>query len=390
MSKEQEKTEEELLAEWENMAGDNAENDAADVDAVGPAGATAADAPDTSQSPPAEEAAPQPTESAKPAKPERLLDQSEIDSLLGVDEDTEDSQTGLKALLDQSVVNYEKLPMLEVIYDKFERYLSTSLRHFTADNVDVAIVNMTSVRYGEYLNSIPLPAGLVVVNAVGLEDYILMVYESQLIYAVVDVLLGGRRANPVRVEGRNFTNIERHIIENLTEIVLDDLSEAFAPIAPIQFKSERMEVNPRFAVISQENNISILVSVRCNLEGREGLLHFCLPYATLEPIREQLLQQFMGEKFGQDNIWENHLSQELYHTHVSLAAVMDERVFSLSEVLKWSVGDTVVFDARPDSQVRLECAGVTKLLGTMGRAQDQKAIKITHNIADVNNAEQGY
>lgn len=387
MSPEQEKTEEELLAEWENMAAD--EVGAAADDATGDA-APAANGTDGPAMPPAEQRIPEDGEDPGPVKPERLLDQSEIDSLLGVDDSDEDAQTGLKALLDQSVVNYEKLPMLEVIYDKFERFLSTSLRHFTADNVDVSIVNMTSARYGDYLNSIPLPAGLVVVNAIGLEDYILMVYESQLIYAVVDVLLGGRRAHPARVEGRNFTNIERHIIENLTEIVLDDLSEAFAPIAPIQFKAERMEVNPRFAVISQESNISILVSVRCNLEGREGLLHFCLPYATLEPIREQLLQQFMGEKFGQDNIWENHLSQELYHTHVPLSAVMDEREFSLAEVLEWRVGDTVLFDARPDSQIRLECAGVTKMLGTMGRAQDYKAIKVTHNIADVNNAEQGY
>ena len=250
------------------------------------------------------------------------------------------------------------------------------------DNVDVTITNMTSVRFGDYLNSVPLPAGLVVVNATGLEDYILVVYESQLIYSVVDVLLGGRRAAPARVEGRNFTNIERRIMDNLTEIVLSDLSEAFGPVAPIQFKMERMEVNPRFAVVTQDTNVCILVSVRVSLEGRDGMMHFCLPYATLEPIREQLLQQFMGEKFGQDNIWENHLSQELFHTNMPMTAVLDEMEFSLSDILKWQKGDTIVFDAQVNTPVRLESGGVTKLVGSMGRAKDYKAIQVMQTIAD--------
>lgn len=348
------KTEEELLREWQDMSsGDGASGVAvAETNAI---------------------------------ENQKILDQDEIDSLLGIKKDDEGGGRGVKALLDQSVVNYEKLPMLEVIFDKFERILSTSLRHFTADNVDVAIMGMSSVRFSDYINQIPLPAGLVVVNAVGLEDYIMLVYESQLIYSVVDVLLGGRKARPVPIVGRQFTTIERKIVDNLSEIVLRDLSEAFGPIAPIQFKSERMEVNPRFAVISQETNVCILVTVRVNLEGREGRMQFCLPYATLEPIREQLLQQFMGEKFGQDNIWENHLSQELYHTTVELKAVLDELTFPLNTVLDWRVGDTFMLDARANSPIRMDAGGITKLVGTMGRALDYKAVKVSHNVTDLNN-----
>ena len=359
MSDEPQKTEEELLAEWESMAE---------------GGDDAADTPDATA-----EAAP---DGEVPV--ERLLDQNEIDSLLGVDGDEEDGKTGIRALLDQNVVSYEKLPMLEVVYDNYERFLSTSLRHFTADNVEVTITNMTSVRFGDYLNSVPLPAGLVVVNATGLEDYILLVYESGLIYSVVDVLLGGRKATPARVEGRNFTNIERRIMDNLTDIVLGNLSEAFTPVAPVQFKMERMEVNPRFAMVTQDTNVCILVSVRVSLEGRDGMMHFCLPYATLEPVREQLLQQFMGEKFGQDNIWENHLSQELFYTNMPMHAVMDQLEFPLGEVLQWKVGDTIPLDARPDSPVRLECSGITKIVGHMGKAKDYKAIRVSQTVSDLN------
>lgn len=356
-------SEEEMLKQWQNMAANEGDpNAAGEMDMAAAMG----------------------------VEGQKILDQNEIDSLLGIDksEDASTRNRGIKALLDQSIVNYEKLPMLEVVYDKFERILSTSLRQYTADNVDVTIMNMTSVRFGDYLNQIPLPAGIVVVNAVGLDDYVLLVYESSLIYAVVDVMLGGRKSRPLPPSGRNFTAIERKILDTLTDIVLRDLSESFGPIAPIQFKSERMEVNPRFTVISQEANVAILVTVKVNLEGREGKMQFCLPYATLEPVREQLLQQFMGEKFGQDNIWENHLSQELYHTTVNLDAVLDQMTLPLNEVLEWKIGDTIMLNAREFTPVRLESGGVLKMMGTMGKALDFKAVRVTHNITDLNNLKQ--
>ena len=354
------KSEEELLNEWMNMA--------------------AAEGGEKDEAAAAEEGADGKVD-------DRILDQNEIDSLLGVDEeDSEAGRGGIRALLESNIISYERLPLLEIIFDRFERIMSTSLRQFTADNVDLSIENITSVRYGEYMNTIPLPAGLVVVNAVGLDDYILVVYESRLIYAVVDILLGGRKARPAKIEGRNFTTIERKMVEKLSEVVLAGLDEAFSPVAPIQFKYERMEVNTRFATVTREGNACILVTVRVNLEERDGLMQFCLPYATLEPIRDQLLQQFMGEKFGHDNIWENHLAQELFHTSVGMKCVLDEQKYQLRDVLEWRVGDTVVLGAKKGDPVRLKCGHHTKLKGVMGKADDRMAVKITHNVSDMNNA----
>ncbi|MAF32070.1 MAG: flagellar motor switch protein FliM [Magnetococcales bacterium] len=360
---EKELSEEELLEQWQDMASDEEGGEGADASDQG-AG-----------------------DLAEGGLPERILDQDEIDSLLGIDSDEDHGGVGIRALLDTSVVNYERLPMLDVLFDKFERYLSTSLRHFTADNVDITVDSITTVRFGDFLSSIPLPAGIVVVNAIGLDDYILMIYESRLIYAVVDILLGGRKARPARIEGRNFTTIERRIMDNLSDVVLNDLSEAFAPVAPVQFTAERMEVNPRFANITREGNAAILVTVRVNLEERDGIIQFCIPYGTLEPIREQLLQQFMGEKFGQDNIWESHLAQELFYTNVPLKVVLDEETFSLKDVLQWRLGDTIPLHTRPGQPVSLYCGHEKKLEGQLGKMDDFKAIKVTKNINDVNNEE---
>lgn len=265
--------------------------------------------------------------------------------------------------------------------------MSTSLRQFTADNVDISVENITSVRFGEYMDTIPLPAGLVVVNSRGLDDYILLTYESRLIYAIVDILLGGRKARPARIEGRDFTTIERKIIEQLSNVVLQGLAEAFAPVAPISFEFERMETNPRFAPITREGNACILITVRVNLEERDGIMQFCLPYATLEPIREQLLQQSMGEKFGHDNIWENHLAKELYATKAKVRVVLDEQTHMLHEVLAWRLGDTIVFDAKQGDPIRVKMGPEVKMIGEIGRVDNYLAIKVIQTIADVNDSK---
>lgn len=352
MTDDAKKTEQEMLDQWTNMAAGEGEAPAEGAGAVN----------------------------------QRVLDQNEIDSLLGLDtaEDSGGVAAGIRALLDSNVISYERLPTLNLIFDRFERLLSTSMRQFTADNVDISIENMTSVRFGEYLNTIPLPSGMVAVNAVGLEGYILLVYESRLIYSVVDVLLGGRKAKPAKVDGRQFTTIERSMVENLTSEVLRDLGEAFSPVAPIEFVYERMETNPRFVAITADTNACILASIRMSLEGREGLMYFCLPYATLEPIREQLLQQSMGEKFGHDNIWENHLAATLYRSHIKVKAVMAERTMRLNQLLKWRLGDTIPLDITTQSPVTMKCEGISTLSGKMGKVDDRVAIKVYKTISDLN------
>ena len=87
----------------------------------------------------------------------RVLNQDEIDSLLGGNTKNDDgtAKTGMQAVLSSALVSYERLPMLEVVFDRLVRLMSTSLRNFTSDNVEVSLDNITSIRFGDYLNSIP-------------------------------------------------------------------------------------------------------------------------------------------------------------------------------------------------------------------------------------------
>ncbi len=310
---------------------------------------------------------------------ERILDQTEIDNLLGFDLAQDDSQerTGIRAIINSALVSYERLPMLEIVFDRLVRLMTTSLRNFTSDNVEVSLDNISSIRFGDYLNSIPLPAILAVFRAEELDNYGLLTVDSNLIYSIVDVLLGGRRGTAaMRIEGRPYTTIERALVQRMIEVVLHDAKAAFEPLTEVTFNLDRLETNPRFAAIARPPNAAILVKLRIDMEDRGGRIELLLPYATLEPIRKMLLQQFMGEKFGRDNIWESHLASELWTTQMEVRAVLDEQQLPLRQVLELKKGDTILLNATPDSSVELRAGSVSLTHGRMGRRNHSIAIRV--------------
>jgi len=310
---------------------------------------------------------------------ERILNQDEIDSLLGFDVGSDQTQdkSGVRAIINSALVSYERLPMLEIVFDRLVRLMTTSLRNFTSDNVEVSLDSITSIRFGDYLNSIPLPAILAVFRAEELDNYGLFTVDSNLIYSIVDVLLGGRRgSSAMRIEGRPYTTIERTLVQRMVEVILQDMCSAFEPLAPVTFGLDRLETNPRFAAIARPANAAILVKLRIDMEDRGGRTELLLPYATLEPIRKLLLQQFMGEKFGRDSIWESHLATELWSTKVDIEAILDEQTMPLNQIMNLEVGQTVMLNATPDSRIEMRCRGVPLLTGRMGRVGTSVAVRV--------------
>lgn len=310
--------------------------------------------------------------------PGRVLDQDEIDSLLGFEGDDEDKDVqGIQALINSALVSYERLPMLDIIFDRMVRMTSTSLRNFTSENIEVSLDNITSVRFGDYLNSIPLPAMLAVFRAEEWDNYGLMTVDSSLIYSIVDVLLGGRRGTaPMRIEGRPYTTIEQTLVERMIAVVLKDMSAAFEPLSPVNFTFDRLETNPRFATIARPPNAAILIKLRIDMEDRGGRLELLYPYATLEPVRELLLQRFMGEKFGRDSIWETHLATELWSADLLMRAVMGEQVMTLRDVMNLEVGQTMTFNVMPQDNIEMRCGDQVMLRGKMGRSGQHLAVQV--------------
>ena len=346
-------------------------NETSPVDADTDADALAAEwAAMAGEAPPADD---------EPRDTSRVLNQDEIDSLLGFGGagGESDGPRGIAAILNSSLVSYERLPMLEVVFDRMVRVLSTSLRNFTSDNVEVTFDGLSSQRFGTYLNSIPLPAIIAVFKAEEWEGYGLVTIDSALVYAVVDVLLGGRRGSAsMRIEGRPYTTIERSLVERMIHLILADMQTSFEPLHKVTLTLERLETNPRFATITRPVNATILTRLTVDMLDRGGQIEILLPYATLEPIREQLLQMFVGEKFGQDAIWENHLAGVLCTADLEIEAVLDELVVPLSDVMTLDVGKTFMLNAQPDSPVRLRSGGIVIGGGEIGRAGPNVAIKL--------------
>jgi flagellar motor switch protein FliM len=314
---------------------------------------------------------------------ERVLNQDEIDSLLGFDAHAgvNVELTGVQALINSALVSYERLPMLEIVFDRLVRLATTSLRNFTSDNVEVALDSISSVRFGDYLNSIPLPAILSVIKAEEWENYGLLTIDSSLIYSMIDVLLGGRRVpGSTRVEGRPYTTIEMALARRMIEVILEDTHKAFEPLSEVNFRIERLEINPRFAAITRPANAAILIELRIEMDDRGGKIEILLPYATIEPIREQLLQMYMGEKFGRDPIWEGHLATELYAADAEIEAVLHEVDLPLSRVLGLRPGDTVMLERSPQDPIKLRCGDVELTEAVMGHIGSHVSVRVMRQL----------
>ena len=311
---------------------------------------------------------------------DRVLNQDEIDNLLGFDaaavSDVELS--GVQAIINSALVSYERLPMLEIVFDRLVRLATTSLRNFTSDNVEVSLDSITSVRFGDYLNSIPLPAIISVIRAEEWENYGLLTVDSGLIYSMIDVLLGGRRGSGViRVEGRPYTTIEMALARRMIEVILEDTRKAFEPLTPISFTLDRLETNPRFATISQPANAAILIELRIDMDDRGGNIEILLPYATVEPVREQLMQAFMGEKFGRDPVWEGHLATEIYAAETEVKAVLHEMDIPLTKIMSLKEGETIMLDRTPKDPIKICCGDVNVSEALMGHVGKNVSIRVT-------------
>jgi len=314
---------------------------------------------------------------------ERILNQEEIDGLLGfsLSDITLNDNSGIRAIIDSAMVSYERLPMLEIVFDRLVRFMTTSLRNSTSDNVEVSLDRITSVRFGDYLNSIPLPAILAVFKAEEWDNFGLVTVNSSLIYSIIDVLLGGRRGQAaIRIEGRPYTTIESNLVKRMIEVVLADAELAFKPLSPVKFNIDRLETNPRFAAISRPANAAILVRLRIDMEDRGGNVELLLPYGTIEPIRDVLLQMFMGEKFGRDPIWEGHLATEIGQAQIAVDAVLYEAQLPLRQLMTLGIGDTLTLELKPDAMVSVRCGNVILTEGRMGRVGDRVAVRVAKNL----------
>lgn len=311
---------------------------------------------------------------------EKSLSQEEIDNLLGLGdkestEDQDSKKSAIDKFLDESLMSFERFPMLEVIFDRFARFLSGSYRNFTSDNVDVDVTSITSVRFKDYLSTLPIPSIIVIFRAAEWEGYGLISINSSLVYSMIDILFGGKKSNrPIKIEGRPYTAIEKKLARVISEIMLNDLGLAFDHLTQATFKFERIENNPKFAMIANNSDVAIILKSRVDMDEYGGTIDVVVPLATIEPIKNLLSQSLGGKKITGDAVWYGDLSKQIYRSLVELEVVLGRKSVHLKDIANLKVGQTIILDAVPDENVMVKCQGVDILTGKVGRVANNIAI----------------
>jgi len=310
------------------------------------------------------------------------FDQAGIDALFGFDDGAVAQKRGLKAVIESNIISHERLPMLEVVCDRVVRTFATSMRNLTSDAIDVTLEEVTSTRFGDFMNRVALPSMIAVFKVREWDNYGLVTVESSLIYAVVDALLGGRKGNDaVRIEGRGFTTIETSLVSRMLELILTDLAGAFESVAPITMDLERIETRPRFTAIAGPTNVAAVATFRIDMEGRGGRFSVLIPHATLEPVREKLIQRFMGEKLGGDRMWETHMAEQVRQTEVSLDVLLGHKQMCLREVMSLEIGQTIQFCHGPDDALAVECGRVPIGMAYLGQRNGSVCVRLGNEIS---------
>lgn len=281
-------------------------------------------------------------------------------------------------IIQKAKLNFEQLPMLEVVFDRFGLSLGAALKSYTSTATDVSIASIDYMSCGEALDSLPSPGFLAMTHARPWDGRLLLALNTDLLFSTLELMLGGRSIQPRPQTPRFFTMIEKRVGARLAEIILAEMAEAFATLADVQFVIEELENNPRSTILAPPVSPCVKIMIDVMLEDRGGQIAVLIPHATLEPVRGLLAQVFLGGQLGGDKNWRQSLQNLLEDTPVTLDAILTEMSLPLNDVLSWKVGQTLDLGVNSDHPPTVTCSGHTMFKTAMGRCRNGSiALRVT-------------
>jgi len=315
----------------------------------------------------------------------KILEQDEVDALLrglsGGDVETEteipEDDTGVVAfdLANQDRIIRGRMPVLEIVNDRFARLCTNALANTMRKRVDINPISIDMSKFGDFMRSLPVPTSISIFKMDPLRGNALLVVDSRLVFALVENFFGGAGSQP-KVEGRDFTPIEQAIVERVVKIALANMEESWKPVHEVHVELVRTEVNPQFAAIVPPSDVVIVITFEVELENAIGSLIVCLPYATMEPIRSKLHASFQSERLEVDHVWINRFKERLMETPVELVVRMGRTTISGRQLLYLQEGDIILLDTDEDEMLEAEVEGVRKFQGLPGRVKGNKSFKV--------------
>lgn len=296
----------------------------------------------------------------------------------------------VKAEDDRVVVSYDltsqdriirgRLPQLEVIYEKFMRSFRVSISSALRKIASLTITSTDFLKFGEFVNTLPMPTCMSVLRFNNLRGSALFVIESKLAYALVDSFFGGSD-KPYKVDGKDFTQIELSIVRKVVDLAIDDMEVAWESVEKIGCSFVRTEVNPQFVGIVPPTDVVIATTFDVELENMNGTITVVIPYATIEPIKQKLQSGFQVESDQQDKrLWTTIIQEQLLETDLNVKVNLGETSIQLEDLMELKVGDVIPLTQDSSGELDLLIEGAKKFKCYSGVHHGSVAVQVTRPI----------
>jgi flagellar motor switch protein FliM len=209
----------------------------------------------------------------------------------------------------------------------------------------------------------------------------IVVVESKVIFSLVDMVFGGTGRDNYKVEGREFTAIETNLIKKVVMSALLDLEKAWKALADIHVNYQRSEINPQFAHIVPLSDVVVVINFEIEMEYSSGVISLCIPYATLEPIREKLQAGFQSDQLEVDKAWVKRFKDELMTSNVELIVQLGQSQVMTRDVKGLKVGDVILLDQYASDPVNIYVEGILKFKGHPGMNRGNQAVQIQYLVS---------
>lgn len=312
-----------------------------------------------------------------------FLSQEEVDALLkgvtGESDEPEVDDGGGEGVRPYNLATQERIvrgrmPTMELINERFARYLRIGLFNYMHRNAEVSVGPIKVQKYSEFVRNLVVPTNLNLVLAKPLRGTGLVVFDPNLVFLVVDNMFGGDGRFHTRVEGRDFTPTEQRIIQGLLGVVFAEYARAWAPVFKIEMEYVRSEMNSQFANIATPSEIVVANSYSLEFGGSQAEMHICFPYSMVEPIRDLLYSTMQSDHLTQDRRWINLLTRQLQTAEIEMVAALGNARVTLRDIVNMRVGDVIPLNV--PSLIQAEVDGVPLLEGHYGVQNGQYAIKV--------------
>jgi flagellar motor switch protein FliM len=316
----------------------------------------------------------------------KVLSQEEVDALLrglveGEIEAERQSHDYADGIIPYDFTSQERIirgrmPTMEVINEHFARAFRISLSMILRRTVDIQTNFVQMLKFSEVLKSLLLPCSFHIFKMEPLRGQCLLVVDSKLVFTLVECFLGGSSKTSFKIEGRDFTSIERRLIQKVVLMGFQDLEKAWAPVHLVKMHLVRVEINPMFVGIATPNDIMVVSRFQVEMEEADGFITVCMPYATIEPIKGKLYSGFQSEQLEQDGRWTSRIQEEIREMPVNVVVELASTAMTARDVLGLATGDIILFDKKVTDPLVARVEGIPKFTGYAGQYHRARALRV--------------